>query len=278
MKTIGQRLNEPGGIASRLRALRVEASLSGKDLAQAIGWAPSKVTKIELGQQAPKVTEIEAWVSACGADPTVALELVASLRALHAEHQSWQRRYRQGQAVAQAAYNRIIAEASVIRFFETWTVPGLLQTPLYARRMLNEAMHLSGLELDDVDAAVMVRMQRQQALYDLSKRFEFLLAEPVLHWRTCPPEIMRPQLDRLQTVIGLPNVRFGIFPYQAARKIGPQNSFCITDDLVSVETFVGEITYRGEDAQRYGEVLDALWANAIEGEAARAIIATAVQA
>lgn len=271
-KTIAMRLNEPGGIAARLRTLRSDAALSGKALAEKAGWAASKVTKIEHGQQAPTADDIETWVRVCHADHAVAVSLIGSLHAVHAEHASWQRRMRSGQAVIQTAYNKLIAESRVIRCFETWVIPGLLQTPPYARRVLIEAMTLAGLDPDDVDQAVAVRMQRQQHLYDPTKQFEFLLAEPVLHWQMCPAGIMRPQLDRLHSIIGLPNVRFGIFPYRAAQAAFPQNPFQIRDDLAFVETFMGEITYRGADARTYAAILDNLWTHAIEGEAARQLI------
>jgi hypothetical protein len=90
--------------------------------------------------------------------------------------------------------------------FETVCVPGLLQTPGYDRRVLTEMVELHDLDISDVDAAVASRIQRQQLLYDTSKRFEFLLAGPVLRWLPCPPDVMRGQLDRLPTVVGLPNM------------------------------------------------------------------------
>ncbi|MFF5176622.1 Scr1 family TA system antitoxin-like transcriptional regulator [Micromonospora sp. NPDC000316] len=86
----------------------------------------------------------------------------------------------------------------LIRHFETVYVPGLLQTADYARRILTEMVELHNLDIADVDAAVASRMQRQHLLYDTSKRFEFLLAEPVLRWLLCPAEVMRGQLDRRQ--------------------------------------------------------------------------------
>jgi hypothetical protein len=96
---------------------------------------------------------------------------------------------RRGQVAVQDNYNQLVAESQVNRHFETVYVPGLLQTPDYARRILTEMVELRDLNMSDVDAAVASRMQRQQLLYDTSKRFEFLLAEPVLRWLLCPPTL-----------------------------------------------------------------------------------------
>ena len=140
-------------------------------------------------------------------------------------HQDWKRRMRRGQAAVQESYNELVAQTTVIKHFETVCVPGLLQTAEYARRILAEMVVLHDLNVDDIDAAVAARLQRQQLLSDSTKRFEFLLAEPVLRWLLCPPNVMRGQLDRLQTVVGLQNVRFGVLPLGRRLAVTPQNSF-----------------------------------------------------
>lgn len=121
-------------------------------------------------------------------------------------------------------------------------------------------------------------MQRQQWLYDPGKRFEFLVAEPVLRWRTCPAEVMRGQLDRLHGVIGLSNVRFGVLPMDAPISTTPQNAFQVYDDTVFVETFVGESVHQGDDAATYTRILARLWDDAVEGEQARRYLVAAAQA
>jgi hypothetical protein len=145
-----------------------------------------------------------------------------------------------------------------------------------------EMIRLGNTDVDDVDAAVATRMKRQQALYDSGKSFEFLLAGPVLHWRLVPPVVMRAQLDRLQTVIGLDHVRFGILPMDVELATTPQNSFQIymrPEPVVVVETFVGEDAYL--DTRRlegYTRAMDLLWEEAVTGEDARRLIINATQA
>jgi hypothetical protein len=131
---------------------------------------------------------------------------------------------------------------------------------------------LRGVAIDDIDAAVAVRTCRQQALYDTTKRFEFLRAEPVLRWGLCPPSVMVAQLDRLATVVGMPNVRIGAIPLGVEIPTSPQNSFQLYDDLAVVETFVGETTHGPRDSRAYARVMDRLWDEAAVGDHARRLI------
>jgi Domain of unknown function (DUF5753) len=182
---------------------------------------------------------------------------------------------RRGQAQVQESYNDLVRGASLIRHFETVYVPGLLQVPAYARRVLTEMISLHDLEIDDVDAAVEARLRRQQMLYDLGKQYEFLLAEPVLRWLLCPPPVMRAQLDRLQTVIGLERVRFGILPMGTVLATAPQNSVQVyagEETIAVAETFIGEQFHHGDQAAAYGRALDRMWAEAVESDRARELI------
>jgi transcriptional regulator with XRE-family HTH domain len=53
-------------VAIRLRSLRNEVDLTGKALAEQLGWAPSKLSRIELGKQRPSYQDIRDWVQICG--------------------------------------------------------------------------------------------------------------------------------------------------------------------------------------------------------------------
>jgi transcriptional regulator with XRE-family HTH domain len=268
-------LTEPDGLAVRLRALRTQAGLSGKELAARNRWQQSKVSRLENGRQMPSPADVGAWAQTCGADAETIQALLQLLSDVQAAQLDWKRRMRRGQEDVQLSYNQLVQEARLVRHFETTYVPGLLQTAEYARRVLSEMVVLHGLSVEDVAAAVATRMQRQQLLYDDAKSFEFILAEPVLHWMLCPPQVMRGQLDRLQTVIGVPNIRFGILPMNAQLKTAPQNAFQIYDDLAIVETFVGETTHRDDESATYARVMDRLWDEAVTGEGARQLIVRA---
>ncbi|GAA2760570.1 helix-turn-helix domain-containing protein [Actinopolymorpha rutila] len=271
-------LTQPDGLAPRLRAARMQAGLQGKELAAVFGWQPSKVSRIENGKQMPSDDDIRGWLETTGApavEVSALLDLAATARAGRLD---WRRRFRAGQAAVQANYNQIVADSRVVKHFETVYVPGLLQIADYAHVVIADAGRGVVDAPEDLTAAVATRMARQQHLYDPARQFEFLLAEPVLRWLVCPPSVMRAQLDRLHTVIGMPNVRFGILPLGTPLATIPQNSFQLFDDLAVIETFVGETTYESEPSSRLASALDSLWDDALEGERARDQLVRAVAA
>ena len=279
MESLDEWLTQPDGLGTRLRALRAQAGLSGKDLADANGWAQSKVSRIENGKQVPSADDIDAWCRACGADAQTKTELLRQRNEARLAHVSFRSRMARGQAKVQQTYNDLVWEATLIRHFETVYVPGLLQVREYARRVFEEMIELHQLEVDDVDAALAIRMQRQQFLYDPAKRFEFLLAEPVLRFLLVQPAVMRAQLDRLQTVIGLEHVRFGIIPMGTVLTRTPQASVQIyvgPETIAVAEDFAGE-TWHRENAEAYSRGVDRLWEEAVEGDRARELIIGAAQ-
>lgn len=256
----------------------MRADLSGKDLAEARGWAQSKVSRIENGRQMPSIADVEAWADTCHASAEEIQSLLRLRDEARVAHATFRSRMRQGQEEVQATHNELVKDSHLIRHFETVYVPGLLQVPAYARRVFAEMISLHGLEIDDVDAAVAMRMQRQQMLYDPAKSFEFLLGESVLRWLICPPAVMRGQLDRLQTVIGLERIQFGIVPMGVELATTPQNSFQVyvsDDPVATAETFIGETFHRGEEAEAYGRALDRMWEEAATGDQARELLIAA---
>jgi hypothetical protein len=90
-------------------------------------------------------------------------------------------------------------------------VPGILQTPDYAREVLTRLVALRGLP-DDVADGVRSRLRRQEALYDTSKHFRFLLSEAALRSRPCPLAVQLAQLDRLTALAGLDTVDIAVLP------------------------------------------------------------------
>ena len=229
-----QRAREALGI--RLRELRRDAQLSGKQLAERNGWHPSKVSKIEGGKQTPAETDLRAWARSCG-KPEIAPELITSLRTLESHYVEHRRLFSTGMSAQQRAFSELEDETTLVRNFENVFVPGLLQTPEYARYRLAEGVEYDGAP-DDLDEAVGARMQRQQILYRTGRRFHFVITEAVLRYRLCPGEVMLGQLDRLVTLSTMPTIRFGVIPFEAKLALAPVHGFWLMDErVVIVENF-----------------------------------------
>lgn len=276
-----ENLNPLEKLGSRLRAMRVQAGLSGAAIAPAVGGQQSKVSRIEHGKQLPSPADIEAWATATGAGPTEIVGLLQLQDGARVWRASFRTEMSAGQVAVQKSYNEHVSESSLVRHLETVWVPGLLQIPEYTRRVLTEMTRLHDLQIDDVDAAVAERMQRQRFLYDPSRRFEFLLWEPVLRTPLPGYAAMRAQLDRLQTVIGLDRIRFGIIPLGVPLVTTPQNSVqvYVKDDgpHAVVETYVGDPWSEPAESAAYQRAIDLQWEDAAEGEGAHELILRAIR-
>jgi transcriptional regulator with XRE-family HTH domain len=259
--------------ADQLRTLRERAGLSGKEFAVGMGWHNSKVSKIETGKQTPTDGELISWLDALDVPDTDVTRLRAELRDLRIQQISWRRQLRTGHRARQEEDARTERVAAVIRAVDTAAVPGLLQTPDYARYIFATQVALLDVP-DDIEVAVAARMARQQIIYEPGKRIEILVTEAALRQPVCPPEVMAVQLDRLTSAIGLPAVRFGILPLDRRLPHVPWHGYWIVDDTVYVENITGEGRVADpDDVAVYHRLTDRLWSAAVEGDQARAVLA-----
>lgn len=259
----------------RLRELRTEAGLTGRDLARALDWLPSKVSKLEHGRQTPTVGDVKAWAVASGC-PATADELVARLRALETHYASWRRQLAAGTRARQEAWHADEAQSGTVWNFETACIPGLLQTADYARSMFERVTALYSTP-PDVDDGVRARLRRQQALYEPGRAFHFLVWEAALRSLMCPPPVLASQLDRLIGVGGLPSVTLGVVPFAAPLPLVPSHGFWVFDErLVMVETIGAELRLVDEtEVALYKDVWQHLAGVAAYGRDAVRLIAAA---
>ncbi|MFE6153671.1 helix-turn-helix domain-containing protein [Streptomyces sp. NPDC057889] len=230
-------------LGRRLRELRMSAPgerLTGTRLAQLLGWAQPKISKLENGKQTATPEDLRAWADATG-QPDAYGELLARLRGFESHIRSWRRQLAAGHHPVQQSVAAEYERSSVVHGFESATVPGILQTADYARHVFTRYAELQR-SPGDTEAAVRARMKRQELLYDEGRRFEILIGETALRSLVCPPSVLAAQLDRLAGVIGLDTVSLGIIPLSASLKIPPTVPFWVHDErLVMVETWHAEL-------------------------------------
>jgi transcriptional regulator with XRE-family HTH domain len=259
-------------LGARLRELRTDAELSGKDLAARLGWPASKVSKLEHGRQTPTADDLRVFAEAVA--PASGTELVSRLRALETHYASWRRQLAAGTRARQEAWQLTETSAALVRNVETACIPGLLQTPDYARWMFDRTTTLHRSPAD-IEEGVRARMQRQLILYEPRRRFHFLVWEPALRVLICPEAVMAGQLDRLAGAVGLDTVRLGIIPLGVPVAVVPSHGFWIYDEsLVMVETIGAELRLVGEaEIEPYETVWRQLHEVAEYGAAAHRILA-----
>jgi transcriptional regulator with XRE-family HTH domain len=271
VRPTGEWLNQPGGLAERLRRIRKAAGLTGDALAEQLGWSRSKVPKLENGRQMPTDQDIGEWAAACGA-PEAAAELLDMLAEAQSVHRQYRHQLRRGHLAIQEDLDELVRSAKIVRNFEVMFVPGLLQTPGYARSRYLQSVRVHGFPAERVEESIGARIRRQGVLYEGQREFEFVLMETALLVRSCPAPVMLEQLDRLQSAAGLPRVTLGIIPLAAELAVTPDMGFLVADDTAYIETPTSEDFLFGEEAAKYGRIADELRAEAVAGEEARDLI------
>ncbi|MEU0324416.1 helix-turn-helix transcriptional regulator [Streptomyces sp. NPDC006233] len=264
-------------LGARLRELRAEAGLEGKDIAHKLGWQTSKVSRLQNGKQTPTRADLTAWANAVGR-PDAETELHGLLAGLDLKqrHRSWRRQLAGGHRGRQEIAVRQTEHTTLIRGLEVSRIPGLFQTPEYARVIFDSNAEFRGIP-PTTEAAVETRMRRQEALYDPEKTFRFLVCEAALYHRSCPVEVMAEQLDRLYNLVGQRRIELGILPFGTQLRRTAPHAFWIYDRrLVIVETISEELWLTGDDdVHLYERAWDWLAESAEYGTPARRLIGRA---
>ena len=270
-----------GGELKRLRALSAK---SGRMIAPEIGISQSTVSRIENGLgQPPSIDDLRAWAQAIGATPQDTARLEWLLERAVSEYladplasevtplEPW--RASAGLAGIQDEARTAELSARSVANFQPCIVPGLLQTQEYARRVLE----IAGPGDVTITEAVALRMERQEILHQPGRRFEFIMTEGALRWRSGPASMLAPQLNRIASVSSLPSVTVGVIPWDADMHAVPTGAFVLYEErddgqkpMVTAETPHDRIVVY--DVQVYREELDLLRRAALFGESAIAFL------
>ncbi|GLF93954.1 Scr1 family TA system antitoxin-like transcriptional regulator [Streptomyces yaizuensis] len=265
-------------LGQRLRDIRNEAGLTKRALAARLGWHESKCSRFESGTRAPSEPDIRAWATACDAD-VEAEDLVSTARGIDGMYVDWRRMERSGLKRAQESVLPLWERTQRFRIYSPWMIPGPVQTASYIRALLTSIRDRRGL-VDDVPAAVEVRVAKQQIVYG-NHRFAILLEESVLRTRIGGPEVMAEQLGYLLSVAALPSVSLGIIPDDADRSgLWPVEGFFLYDDhTVNVELISAHLTItQKHEISLYASAFSELSDLAVRGAAARELITAAIDA
>jgi transcriptional regulator with XRE-family HTH domain len=226
-------------LASRLRELRTDERLTGRELAALAGWHYTKISKIEHGTTMPSESDLELWCFHCRAESEYP-ELVAMARGIERMYRELRRLFRTGTAQYQKTVLQEEADVRVYRSFTVDVLPGLLQTEAYAALVLSRVSDLLGLP-DTAAETVAIRMTRAKILQDSRRLFHFVIYENAFRTALAPPAVKEPQLRHLLNVARQPNVHLGILPITTAH-YAIMNAFTIIDDRsVDVETHTAVI-------------------------------------
>ncbi|WP_229692982.1 helix-turn-helix domain-containing protein [Lentzea pudingi] len=261
-------------LAQELRRLRLRTGLSGRELGRRASISQSKVSRIEAGTALPTVFEVEQWGRVLGAPVETVRSLAIITGNAHLEAHSWAAALSGGRHL-QHVIGDWEAAASIVRTYQPSVVPGLVQTAEYARRVFS--LFTPGYEDDALAAAVAGRVERQLALYEAGRKFEFLITEAALRWRPGPPHVLLAQLDRLLSISTLDNIDLGLIPLDGEALATYSHGFVIyegeDESVATVEMIHGPLTLDSEDqVEIYRQRWALLREMAVHGDEARCLL------
>ncbi|WP_445283416.1 helix-turn-helix domain-containing protein [Streptomyces sp. DSM 118148] len=262
-------------LGAELRALRTGAGLTSGEAARLVGWHQSKVSRIETGASGVRPADVRLLLDAYEVDDRQLRELLLALTGSDdaGGRNRWWHAYR---GVLPPTYRDFISlesQASGMRTLETTVVPGLLQTPEYARAVTRAAVE--GVDEERLDALVEVRLARQDVLRsEPPLELTAVLDEAVLRREVGGPGVMARQLDRLMEAARLPQVRLQVLPFSAGAHVGLTGPFVIFSfpstsdlDVVVVDQLTSSLYLeRKEDLMAYTEAFDSLRFHALSPE------------
>jgi transcriptional regulator with XRE-family HTH domain len=272
-------------LALELRRLREHAGLTGEEVSQRLGWSGSKLSRIELHRIGVKQPDLRKLLALYDVDERHRDELLALAR----ESKRTGLPQKAAASFPVATYVYAEAEAESVWNWEPQVVPGLLQTPEYARAVRELWHRMFPSPPAEIDRWVEVRLLRQQVLTrDPPLQLSVVMDESVLRRRFGDKAVMRQQLEHLLDVAELPNVEVRICPLDRDRPSLPIGAFSYMQfpqvhdvplhDIVSIENLEGNYDLEDENETfRYRVAFEYLLKWSLDLGQSRALIAAATQ-
>jgi transcriptional regulator with XRE-family HTH domain len=264
-------------LGALLRALRVAKGWTVEQVADRLLMSTSKVSRLETGQRGASARDVGDLCDLYGVDDEQRQHL------LQLASEGKQRAWWQPLGLPYSAYVGLEAEARSIDDYGLGLIPGLFQTPDYARAVVRSGVQSWPPEV--VEQRVRGRMIRQQLLFsEHPPDLNAVVDEAVLHRVVGSKAIMRAQLQRLLELSELPNVTLRVFPYDAGVAPAMTNKFIIlkfaspaVSDVVFIECLTGDL-YLEDDAETeaYNAAFKKVFHLAASPDMTREIIATKI--
>lgn len=197
-----------------LRHYREAALLTQEALSRQIPCDRSQVAKIEAGTRVPS----EQFAKRCDEVSDAGGVLTRMWRKIDwypaVQHPDWFERRVEMEAVAVG-----------LRQYQERVVPGLLQTPDYARALLSKTF-----TDDELEERVRARLSRQpRFLSDDGPLFIVVLDESCLRYGVGGPEVMRDQCAHLLSAGQRPNIRIQVAPADGFDLRRPRQSMSLIE-------------------------------------------------
>jgi transcriptional regulator with XRE-family HTH domain len=241
-------------LAAELRGIRESKGKSGDAVAAALKWSPSKISRYERARTGLQPREVERLLDYYGiTGPRRSLLLAL---AEDAAQKGWWEEFADGLSADYQQFIGLEHEASSIAIWHVDVVPGLLQTPAYARHIISSYSQVEPIAPGMVERLVRVRMRRQQVLNrELELQLSVVLDQSILIRRISDDRVMYEQLQRLAREADRSSLTLQILPLDAQHTVFGESfvifrfgsdSDAMLQDVVSTEHLRNDFSLEGE--------------------------------
>lgn len=269
---------------AELRRLRERSGMTGRQVAQAMGWSVAKVSRLERAEGALRGTEVRAVGELYGATPRELAVLTACAERARAP-QWWQaREYRRLLPPGADDYLGMEATAAEIRVYAPESVPDLLRTDEYA--VAAGSPQLAPPQSPETVRSLIAAARRRRAVLERdagAPRLVVVLSEAVLHRGAGDREVMRQQLRRLLEASRRPGLQLRVLPFAQGATPGLGGPFSLLAFADGAPPVVAREQLTGIDllddpgaVERYRSAFRALLARAADPAASRDLLTAAL--
>ncbi len=270
-------------LGTELRNLRESNGYKLEEVAAQLGVAPSTLSRIETGKAPTKSAYLNQLLEMYGVVDQAQRQVLVDM-AREGHRKGWWAAYDDVLPSGFDIYVGLEAETAAVRSYEISVVPGLLQTPGYARAVLREMFPRHGAE--QIDRLVDLRMERQRRL-DEQPLLEVwaILDEAVVRRPVGGRQVMRGQLDRLLELAPRPGITLQVLPFDCGAHAGHGGPFSILEfpnradsEVAYVESVAGNLYLeKDREVRARVEAFDRLRAAALAPAASADLIAQVAQ-
>ena len=258
-------------LGAELRRLREAAGLRAEDAAKALGCSHTRISRIETGKggAVAKASDVQALCELYGVKDDRQVEMLLGMLSAVAQQRGWWEDFEAVLPSGLEVYVGLETDARTERAWEPLLVHGLLQTPDYARALIQAArLHRPG----DIDDLVRLRTTRKTLLTREHDPLELwaILDEAVLHRPVGGTEIMHTQIEHLREMAEIPTITIQVFPFGKGAHPGLSGAFSLLEfdtdpPVVYVDSPAGNLYLEKQrDVRRFVQTFDLLRAAALD--------------
>lgn len=212
-------------LGSELRKLRERKGMTAEEVAAKLLVSQSKISRLENGRRSISQRDVRDLCGVYGVDDGRVVDSLMQM-AKESRQQGWWHAFGD---VPYSVYIGLETDAASLRVYESLVVPGLLQTPEYARAVI-EGMWPEATQAE-VDKRVQVRLKRQERITDTAHpvRYWVVVDEAALRRVAGDVRIMSAQLEHLVDRSSMPHVTLQVLPYSMGAHPGMYGKFAILE-------------------------------------------------